>query len=346
GEIEEDREREEEDRTRACRLIPHLLLCLSLVAYAALGGFVFELIEGPVLVNDHKLSAHVLNVCGSCLSVNVSYSHDDIVSVVEGKMRAGFQSTWLQRPERYGEIYPVTLTGKVVCVLYAMVGIPLMLLVILDVGDFMALLMSRTYVRLHSLCKAIRSRARSPWKPRTCADSLPRPLEDEYLFFQSRRCQFTEKEPTAQKPVLPRTGPPAQSTQGFAMWDFSGLGDGMETLDVPFVLILFIVFAYILLGGLILPIWETEFKGFDPYYFCFITLTTIGLVKSYPVTPNTFMLTSLFIIIGMAIMSMAFKLSQSRIVSFYQCACAKCFCPMSQKEKTFNTEWKYFPDKP
>lgn len=92
----------------------------------------------------------------------------------------------------------------------------------------------------------------------------------------------------------------------------------MEMLDVPFVLILFIVFAYIFFGGLILPLWETEFKGFDPYYFCFITLTTIGFGDIVPNHPKYFMLTSLFIIVGMAIMSMAFKLGQARIVTLYR----------------------------
>lgn len=365
---------------RACRLIPHLLLCLSLVAYAALGGFVFELIEGPGSGSDPSIQPGYQTFLNDLvqivqnLSGNVSYSQDHIVSEVKGKIQGGFQSIWLQRPERwdffgsmffcctvfttvgYGEIYPVTLTGKVVCVLYAMVGIPLMLLVILDVGDFMAMLMSRTYVRLHSLCKTIRSRTRSPWKPRTCADSLPRPLEDGTFFFSHdvvvrepldirevlhsqrgvrqksiqlqnnkeifekilARENLLRKSPLLRSLSCPELDRLPKVPKGFAMWDFSGLGDGMETLDVPFVLILFIVFAYILLGGLILPIWETEFKGFDPYYFCFITLTTIGFGDIVPRHPKYFMLTSLFIIIGMAIMSMAFKLSQSRIVSFYR----------------------------
>uniref|UniRef100_A0A673BDV4 Potassium channel, subfamily K, member 18 n=1 Tax=Sphaeramia orbicularis TaxID=375764 RepID=A0A673BDV4_9TELE len=327
---------------RACRLIPHLLLCLSLVAYAALGGFVFELIEGPGGGSDPSIQPKyqsflqdlvqtVQNLSGKSpdssdrSSIQLQDRDRDRDQEHQSQFKAsvgGFNPV----QSSYGEIYPVTLTGKVVCVLYAMVGIPLMLLVILDVGDFMALLMSRTYVRLHSLCKAIRSRARSPWKPRTCADSLPRPLEDEYLFFQSRRCRPGVRQKSIQlqnnkeifEKILARENLLRKSPLLRSLSCPELDRDGMETLDVPFVLILFIVFAYILLGGLILPIWETEFKGFDPYYFCFITLTTIGLVKSYPVTPNTFMLTSLFIIIGMAIMSMAFKLSQSRIVSFYR----------------------------
>lgn len=106
--------------------------------------------------------------------------------------------------------------------------------------------------------------------------------------------------------------------KGFVIWDFTGIGESMDQLDVPLVLILSVVFTYILFGGLILPIWETQIGQFDAFYFCFITLTTIGFGDIVPSHPKYFMLTFFFIITGMAIMSMAFKLSQSRIVTCYR----------------------------
>lgn len=260
-------------------------------------------------------------------------------------------------PAGYGEIYPVTLLGKVVCVFYAMVGIPLMLLVILDVGDFLAVLMSRSYVRIHAFLKAIsshirlpgragkRARDSSPWAPedRTFVFSqevvVREPLDIRHVLHsqadvQHKSIQLQNNKEIFEKLLarekLLRKGPLLRTLscpelnqmppppKGYAIWDFSGLGDGMEMLDVPFVLIIFIVFAYIFFFGLILPLWETEFKGFDPFYFCFITLTTIGFGDIVPNHPNYFMVTSLFIIVGMAIMSMAFKLGQARIVFFYR----------------------------
>lgn len=244
-----------------------------------------------------------------------------------------------------------------VCVIYAMVGIPLMLLVILDVGDFLAMLMTRAYIHIHRLFKLLCSHTWSPLKDRKRAvDRSQWALEDGTFVYshdvviqepldirhvlhsqvdvRHKSIQLENNKEIFEKilarenllrkgpllrtfscPELNRLPPPPK---GYVIWDFTGLGDGMEMLDVPFVLILLIVFAYIFFVGLILPIWETEFKGFDPYYFCFITLTTIGFGDIVPNHPKFFMLTSLFIIAGMAIMSMAFKLSQTRIVSFYQ----------------------------
>ncbi|XP_020482112.1 potassium channel subfamily K member 18 [Labrus bergylta] len=380
---------------RFWRLFPHLVLCLSLVGYAALGALMFKHIEGGVestqKLEFHKFLGNIVDTVQN-LTENVSYTHEAIIMEVEGKMRGEFKSTWLQSPERwnfsrslffcctvfttvgYGEIYPVTLTGKVVCVLYAMVGIPLMLLVILDVGDFLAMLMTRAYIHIHNFFKNLRSRTWSPWKARKKAeDSRCRTLEDGTFVFSHDivvrqpldiRQVLHSQADLRQKSIhlqnnkeifekilarenLIRRGPLVRSLscpeldrlqlprKNYTIWDFTGLGDGMETLDVPFVLILFIVFAYILLGGLILPLWETSITGFDPYYFCFITLTTIGFGDIIPCHPNYFMVTSLFIIIGMAIMSMAFKLCQTRLVICYN-QCIK-FISRGNSE-TFNEE--------
>ncbi|KAK9541996.1 hypothetical protein VZT92_002000 [Zoarces viviparus] len=332
---------------RFWRLFPHLLLCLSLVAYAALGALMFEHIEGKseLYLPDeyHDFLLQIVSTVQN-LSKNASFTPRDIVNEVEPKMR-------------YGEIYPVTLTGKVVCVLYAMVGIPLMLLVILDVGDFLAMLMSRAYMRIHTLCKILHSHTWSPWKfQRTARDSSNQALEDGTFFYSHdvvihapldirqvlhsqadvrqksiqlqnnkeifekilARENLLRKSPLLRTLSCPELDRLPLPPKGFAIWDFTGLGDGMEMLDVPFVLILFIVIAYISFGGLILPLWEDQFKGFDPYYFCFITLTTIGFGDIMPNHPKYFMLTSLFIIVGMAIMTMSFKLGQTRIVSCYR----------------------------
>ncbi|KAM9803730.1 potassium channel subfamily K member 18 [Neosynchiropus ocellatus] len=362
---------------RLTRLLPHLLLWLSLVGYAALGALMFRFIEGG---SESSTEAEYLcfleRVVRTVQNLTEGgYPDDHIVSGVESEMRSGFRSIWLQRPDRwtffgsmffcctvfttvgYGEIYPVTLSGKVACIFYAMVGIPLMLLVILDVGDFLAMFMTRAYVHVLTLFKSIRSRRWSPQRAQEKAcDSGHRVLEDGTYFFSH---DVVVREPIDIRHVLHTQGdvrhksnqlqnnkeifekilarenllrrapllksiscpelnrlPPA--CKGRQIWDFTGLGDGMEKLDVPFVLILIIVFAFILLGGLILPLWEKEFQGFDPYYFCFITVTTIGFGDIVPNHPKYFMLTSLFIIIGMAVMTMAFKLGQARIVSCYR----------------------------
>lgn len=255
----------------------------------------------------------------------------------------------------YGEIYPVTETGKVVCIIYAMLGIPLMLLVISDVGDILARVVSKGYQKLHTSCKSLcfqlwslcRSRERgmihnsiyTSSQDTDCeftAASKPLDIREVMLTQSSvkqKSAQFLKnvvifdsiiaREKLDQNGPLVRTHSCPELNQmppvplGFKMWDFNTIGQEMESLNVPFMLILLLVFAYILSWAMILPQWETDLNWFDAFYFCFITLTTIGFGDIVPKHPKFFMLTFLFIITGMAIMSMAFKLGQSRIIVCY-----------------------------
>uniref|UniRef100_A0A147ANR1 Potassium channel subfamily K member 18 n=1 Tax=Fundulus heteroclitus TaxID=8078 RepID=A0A147ANR1_FUNHE len=355
---------------RFWRLFPHLTLCGTLVVYTVLGALIFMHVEGgseSSTAQDYRhFVAQIVEIIQNDTN-NSSCTHNETVRHVEIKMKQ-FKSIWFQSPSRwnffnsmffcctvfttvgYGEIYPVTLPGKVLCILYAMMGIPLMLLVILDVGDFLALVMSKAYNHIRPLLK-------SPWKTRRRRFGSDRRTLDNGTFVFSRdvvirqpldiqqvmqsQADVRHKSVRLQKNKdifekilvrenLLRTDPLLRSLScpelhqlppppsGFAIWDFTGLGEVMEEFDVPFILILFTVFAYICFGGLILPLWETEIKGFDPYYFCFITLTTIGFGDIIPKHPKYFMFLSLFIIVGMVIMSMAFKLSQTRIVCCYR----------------------------
>ncbi|KAG7462544.1 hypothetical protein MATL_G00185990 [Megalops atlanticus] len=370
-----------EERSRCSRLLSILfpLACLFvlLVSYAALGALLFEYIEGG---SDHtKLTEEYREFLRGLVNTvqnpsDNSSSTEDLMQKVNTSIIYEFKSKWLQRPARwnfygsmffcctvfttvgYGEIYPVTITGKVVCILYAMVGIPLMLLVITDVGDILAMLVSKAYMKLHLLCPR---RPPCRWPFRKCQE---KPAEGgvardgAYTFSQDLvirepldikqvlRSQASVKRKSVQlrnieifdriiarenlsnftrEAGLPRTLScpelnqiPAPKDHG--NWDLSEIGKELDKLDVPLVVILVLFFTYILFGSLLLPLWETDIDRFDAFYFCFITLTTIGFGDIVPRHPKFFMLTSLFIIVGMAILSMAFKLGQSRIVSCYR----------------------------
>ncbi|XP_026998893.1 potassium channel subfamily K member 18 [Tachysurus fulvidraco] len=357
-------------------LFPHAVLILSLIGYAVLGAVVFQELEGRPRNGTNEYRNFVRQVVATVRN-HTDESEEVLMGAVEQKIRGGYQSVWSQSHENwtfygslffcctvfttvgYGEIYPVTGPGRAACIIYAMLGIPLMLLVISDVGDILAMLVSNGYQRLHSSCKHLLTRVRNLCRTQervAIHNSIYTPSQEivvskpmdirEVMLKQSgvkqKSSQFLknvaiferiiEREKFGQNGPLVRTCscpelnrmPPVPL--GFKMWDFSTIGQEMESLNVPFLLILFVVFAYILSWALILPLWETDLYWFDAFYFCFITLTTIGFGDIVPKHPKFFMLTFLFIITGMAIMSMAFKLGQSRIISFYhRCiGCVSC----------------------
>lgn len=253
-------------------------------------------------------------------------------------------------------MYPVTFKGKVACIVYAMVGIPLMLLVISDVGDILAVLLSKVYTRLslfvrqqklHRLCIHRHEKA-SPSKQVQGADTdATYTFSQDVMVHETKNIQQVIKTQSSFKrsSVQIRNNreifdlmifeeifkPKATLTKSCSCPDlnrmvhtkansklFIGIGQEMERFKVPLLVILLVVFAYMVVCSQILRCWEEQMNNFDAFYFTFITLTTIGFGDIVPQHPKYFMVTFLFIIMGMAIMSMAFKLGQSQIVSFYR----------------------------
>lgn len=259
-------------------------------------------------------------------------------------------------------MYPVTVLGKSVCVLYAIVGIPLMLLVLTDVGDILAILVSKAYLRVHQLCPPMSFRPTSWRHPEKSMeeggirnstytfsqDLVVRAPMDMKQVLRSQASvrrksaklhnaeifdRIIAQENLANENLMKRRGGIAlsrrhscpdlnQAVPQRGLWDLC-TGEELEKLDVPFTLILVLFFAYLLFGALVLPLREAEIDMFNAFYFCFITLTTIGFGDIVPQHPKFFMLIFLFLITGMAILSMAFKLGQSRFVSCYH-RCVRC----------------------
>ncbi|XP_062863952.1 potassium channel subfamily K member 18 [Trichomycterus rosablanca] len=346
-------------------IFPHVVPLASLIGYALFGAWVFHNIEGKASNGrrDEDYRRFVRQVV-EIVRNRSAQPEEDLLPTVEKQIMNNYQAVWSQSPQRwdfygslffcctifstvgYGEIYPVTQTGRAVSILYAMVGIPLMLLVITDVGDILARVVSNAYQTLHSSFKRLLSRVpcqksgiihdvtftfsqdSEAGKPldihqvmhsQSSVKNKSTQLVNNIKIFESiiAREKFGQDAPLTRSCSCPELNQMPPPPLDFRIFDFSSIGQEMERFDVPFLLILFVVFAYILSWALILPQWETHLTIFEAFYFCFITLTTIGLGDIVPKHPKFFLLTFFFIITGMAIMSMAFKLSQTRIISFY-----------------------------
>ncbi|XP_056333283.1 potassium channel subfamily K member 18 [Danio aesculapii] len=353
------------------RLFPHVFLILSLVLYAVLGALVFRAIEYK---NPRNESEEILSIVQKVMEIVQNHTDTSEQQHLINKTKV-ILDDYCYKKERdhewtffaslffcctvfttvgYGRIYPLTSEGKVACVLYAMAGIPLMLLVISDVGDLLAVLLSKAYTRLNLFFRrwiGHRSWRLQSHEKTSALQQVQADTDGTYKFNQDvvvlettniqqviqtrssiRRGSFqlrNNKEifdriivresfrmkgtltKSCSCPELDRMPTPKDEL-------FNDIGQEMEHLDVPLLVILLMVFAYMVICSQILKCWEKQMDHSDAFYFTFITLTTIGFGDIVPEHPKFFMVTFLFIITGMAIMSMAFKLGQSQIVHFYR----------------------------
>lgn len=343
-EVEEGRK---SDSKRTCpillwRWFPHVFLILSLVLYAVFGALIFQHVENKPFNEPENISAVARKLVETVQNHTDASTREALFRKTEHILSKFLNERQYQNwsfysslffcctlftTVGYGQMYPVTYEGKVACILYAMVGIPLMLLVISDVGDILAVLLSKAYTylsrffrgrKLHRSCIHRHEKASSTKQVQGAN------TEGTYMFQSALRCTCLQirnnREIFDRMIIKENVKLKTALTKSYSCPDLNHMKcirQETGSIKVPPLVILLVVFAYMFLCSQILRCWEKQMDFFDAFYFTFITLTTIGFGDIVPEHPKYFMVTFLFIITGMAIISMAFKLSQSQIFSFY-----------------------------
>ncbi|XP_002718725.2 potassium channel subfamily K member 18 [Oryctolagus cuniculus] len=351
------------------KLFPSFCFLGCLVTYALLGAVLFSAIEGhPVLgAPDNREFEEFLETLYGILDCNRT--------AVEGRKEAvrvhlqQLKPQWFHGPADwtfpsalffcctvfstvgYSRIFPVTRLGKYLCMLYALFGIPLMFLVLTDIGDILAAVLSASYGRLRKLpfltphpskwCSRPPPPGRQPEATRggdatagpqivISAEEPPDPKPGRCPAAASCNTELFERLLTREKQnslqLPPRAVERSSSCPELAMGRFSysiisnldEVGRQVETLDVPLPVVGLVVFAYISCAAAILPFWETKLDFENAFYFCFVTLTTIGFADTDLEHPHFFLFFSLYILVGMEILCIAFKLVQTRLVHAYK----------------------------
>ncbi|CAF3726586.1 unnamed protein product [Adineta steineri] len=178
----------------------------------------------------------------------------------------------------YGNITPKTTEGKIATMIYAMIGIPLMFMCLTYTGDLLADAFISGYSRMIN-------------------------------FVYRRICRGHLKDCI-----------PDDTRQSFENPD----SDSDDSRHVPIVATLAVLALYITMGALLFAQWE-NWHVLDGAYFCFITFTTIGFGDLVPgkgtVTESKAgkaAMCALFLLFGMIVMAMSFKLMQDEIMSKFR----------------------------
>ncbi|CAF1153553.1 unnamed protein product [Rotaria sp. Silwood1] len=178
----------------------------------------------------------------------------------------------------YGNITPKTTEGKIATMIYAMIGIPLMFMCLTYTGDLLADAFISGYSKMVNFLYR-----------QICRGRLKNCLPDD------TRRSFEQPD-----------------------------SDVEESRHVPIVATLAVLALYIAMGALLFAQWE-NWHVLDGAYFCFITFTTIGFGDLVPgkgtVTESKAgkaAMCALFLLFGMIVMAMSFKLMQDEILAKFR----------------------------
>ncbi|CAH0595558.1 unnamed protein product [Chrysodeixis includens] len=360
-------------------LFSNVGVIVLVVAYTIAGAFMFQAIEGgSEMALDKQMSRARTNISQYLwhnvtlalnlfnetevkerISLELVHYQSTIVSAVHKGWDGGrssrqwsFSSAFLYSLTvittiGYGHLSPKTDWGKIITILYALLGMPLFLLYLTNVGELLARWFKCIYA-LACLCRGCpgftkRRVARlRPQYELSEAESIERPAAwrgsasdvtadhpaDRRGF--ARRAEYYRSismpQPHSSRHYRPdpRRGAsePARRSPSVTS-DFSYVTFDAQAITVPISVCVTIMVGYIMFGSMIFGMWE-KWDQLDGSYFCFISLSSIGFGDFVPGErvytqriETSFIVCSLYLMLGMALVAMCFNLMQEQVMHYF-----------------------------
>ncbi|KAJ8304891.1 hypothetical protein KUTeg_018474 [Tegillarca granosa] len=196
----------------------------------------------------------------------------------------------------YGHISPKTVYGRLVCIVYAILGIPLFLTCLAVVGDALSLVFR--YIYTNACCFG--------WCDRK---------------HDVKTSVLKQKKYRERREVKDRSF----SGDRFATRNENNKKLKMDDIvegntDLPLTIVVIVLLSNITAGALLFGYWE-NWDMMQSIYFAFVTLTTIGFGDVIPGTDFKdpmakiqLALGGIFMLVGLAVVAMCFALIQDQIV--------------------------------
>ncbi|CAH0714060.1 unnamed protein product, partial [Brenthis ino] len=223
----------------------------------------------------------------------------------------------------YGHLSPRTSWGKIMTIFYALLGMPLFLLYLSNVGELLASWFKCIYA-LVCLCRGCpgfsRRRVLSlrPQFEISEAESIEGPSDFDVMDYRippRPPDYFQRREYLRSTPPRVSRSPPS---------DYTVISFDSQAITVPISVCVSFMVGYLMFGSMIFGLWE-KWDKLDGAYFCFISLSSIGFGDFVPgervYTPRietSFIVCSLYLMLGMALVAMCFNLMQEQVIHYYE----------------------------
>uniref|UniRef100_A0A914GVU9 Potassium channel domain-containing protein n=1 Tax=Globodera rostochiensis TaxID=31243 RepID=A0A914GVU9_GLORO len=350
----------------------HVGLCALVIGYAMLGAVVFRAVEGP---HERYIQSEV--TAARSVAVGVAWNATFRVNKLDRTewertvysqtklfkrkclwaIHRGYDGKEFGRAAQwtftgsflyslsiittigYGNTSAKTYFGKTLTILFAIIGIPLMLLFLTNIGDVMAKIFRFLYARSIRLKYNIilwhkRRQAAKIRRANSLVAKLTRanhPYLSTLRFQQQDDCSLESLGPggglapvngglvTAAADVNDLLAARAHLVQ---LEVKESVEAQLQRISVPLSLVLLTMLAYLGTGAILFCLWE-EWTFLDSFYFCYISLTTIGFGDKFPgeavgsdrEAQEKLVITSIYLLAGMALLAMCFNLAQEEVVN-------------------------------
>ncbi|KAL3111591.1 hypothetical protein niasHT_019938 [Heterodera trifolii] len=352
----------------------HVGLCALVIGYAMLGAVVFRAVEGP---HERYIQSEITGARRNAVDVawNATFRVNKLDKTEWERIvyeqtkffkrrclwaiHRGYDGKEFGRAAQwtftgsflyslsiittigYGNTSAKTYFGKTLTILFAIIGIPLMLLFLTNIGDVMAKIFRFLYARSIRLKYNIilwhkRRQAAKIRRANSLVAKLTRsnhPYLSTLRFQQQDECSLESIGPTAAN-TLPVnggfvTGAAADVNELLAARAHlvqlevkESVEAQLQRISVPLSLVLLTMLAYLVTGAVLFCLWE-EWTFLDSFYFCYISLTTIGFGDKFPgeavgsdkEAQEKLVITSIYLLAGMALLAMCFNLAQEEVVN-------------------------------
>ncbi|XP_066140509.1 TWiK family of potassium channels protein 18-like [Euwallacea fornicatus] len=215
----------------------------------------------------------------------------------------------------YGHLYPTTFTGRVLTIVYSIIGIPLFLIALTDFGKLFtrAIKFVWSYIRRFLYTRSCRKVRRT-----SRVQEIIKGAQVMYEYATFRKMSVWRDQPEDKSdPATPKSTvisePQTPAPSAFEIDD---------EFNLPVSLALILLVAYMLIGAAVFMVWES-WDFFPSFYFVFVSMSTIGFGDIVPEKPIYMILSIVYLCFGLALMTMCIQVVQDKLSDTFSQAQAK-----------------------